>query len=330
MDTTASWEHRLFALAHMPLQQHHVHDSIDADQRSLRRAYAHCADLTRTHSRTFYLASGLLPRAKRRAVRALYTFCRVTDDLVDEAAEAPLEQLEQWRERTLCRPPAADDPVVLAWADTVTRYHIPLLYAHQLIDGVSMDVRVRRYETFDQLAEYSYGVASTVGLMSMHIVGFQGAQAIPYAVKLGIALQLTNILRDVREDWEKGRLYLPQEDLASFGLSDADIAAGQVSDRWRAFMEEQVRRTHRLYEEAMPGIALLHRDGRFAIAAAAELYRAILDDIQLHGADVFSRRAHVSSWAKFRRLPGIWWRSQRMSLPGRQPHVWSTLRSPEE
>jgi phytoene synthase len=270
------------------------------------------------HSKTFYLASSLLPRTKRRAVRALYAFCRVTDDLVDQTLEAPLRQLEQWRERTLCRPLAADDPVALAWADTAARYHIPPLYAHQLIDGVATDVRVRRYETFDQLAEYSYGVASTVGLMSMHIVGFEGPQAIPYAVKLGVALQLTNILRDVREDWEKGRLYLPREDLAAFGLGEEDVATGQVSARWRAFMGDQIQRAHRLYDEAMPGIAYLHHDGRFAIGAAAELYRAILDDIELHAGDVFTRRAHLDGWAKLRRLPGIWWRSQRMSLPDPQ------------
>jgi 15-cis-phytoene synthase len=318
LDTTASWERRLFALAHEPLQHQHLHDSIDADQKSVRWAYAYCAKVTREHSKTFYLASGLLPRTKRRAVRALYAFCRVTDDLVDQVAEVPLRQLEQWRERTLCRPPRADDPVALAWADTMARYRVPPLYAHQLIDGVSMDVRVRRYETFDQLAEYAYGVASTVGLMSMHIVGFEGPRAIPYAVKLGVALQLTNILRDVREDWEKGRLYLPQEDMAAFGLDDTDIAAGAISDRWRAFMNDQIGRAHRLYEEATPGIALLHRDGRFAITAAAQLYRAILDDIQEHGGDVFSRRAHLDGWAKLRRLPGIWWHSQHLSLPDRQ------------
>jgi phytoene synthase len=315
VDTTASWERRLFALAHEPLQYQHRQDSIDADQETLSQAYAFCAEVTRQHSKTFYLASGLLPRAKRRAVRALYAFCRVTDDLVDQARESPLRELERWRERTLCRPPSHDDPVALAWADTLIEYRIPPLYAHQLIDGVATDIRVRRYETFDQLAEYSYGVASTVGLMSMHIVGFEGPQAIPYAVKLGVALQLTNILRDVGEDWDKGRLYLPRKELAAFGLCEADIAAGTTSDRWRAFMEEQIQRTHRLYDEAMPGVALLHRDGRFAIAAAADLYRAILNDIQLHGGDVFSRRAHLDRWAKLRRLPGIWWRSQHMRVP---------------
>jgi phytoene synthase len=318
LGTTASWERRLSTLAHEPLRHHHLFSSIDADRETLRQAYAYCAELTRQHSKTFHIASGLLPPAKRRSVRALYAFCRVTDDLVDRHDGSPMRDLEQWRERTLCRPPSGDDPVALAWADTIARYRIPPLYAHQLIDGVATDVRVKRYETFEQLAEYSYGVASTVGLMSMHIVGFEGPQAIPYAVKLGVALQMTNILRDVREDWEKGRLYLPQEDMAAFGLREADIAARRASPRWRALIDYEIERTHRLYEEAMPGIALLHRDGRFAIAAAAELYRGILDDIQRHGSDVFSRRAHLRRWEKLRRLPGIWWRVQQLSFGRRR------------
>jgi phytoene synthase len=313
LGTTASWEHRLSALAHEPLRHHHIYRSIDANRDILRQAYAYCAELTRQHSKTFYMASGLLPPAKRRSVRALYAFCRVTDDLIDRHDGSPLSELEQWRERALSRSPAGDDPVALAWADTIARYRIPLHYAHQLIDGVAKDVHVARYETFEQLAEYAYGVASTVGLMSMHIIGFEGPQAIPYAVKLGVALQLTNILRDVQEDWENGRLYLPREDMAAFGLREADVAAGKASRRWRALIDYEIERTHRLYEQAMPGIALLHRDGRLAIAAAAELYRAILDDIQAHDGDVFSRRAHLDRWEKVRRLPGIWWRTRQLS-----------------
>ena len=151
--------------------------------------------------------------------------------------------------------------------------------------------------------------------MSMHIVGFAGPEAIPYAVKLGVALQLTNILRDVQEDWDSGRLYLPQDELVDFGLTEADIAAGQVSDRWRAFIRYQIERNRRIYAEAMPGIALLDPDGRFAIAAAAELYGAILDDIVAHDGDVFSRRAHLDGWSKLRRLPGIWWRARNARTP---------------
>lgn len=207
--------------------------------------------------------------------------------------------------------PPCDDPVALAWADTRTRYNIPVRYAEQLIAGVASDATITRYETFDELAAYCYRVASTVGLMAMHIIGYAGRRAIPYAVKLGVALQLTNILRDVGEDWRTGRCYLPQVELAAYGLSEADVARGQVDDRWRAFMRFQIGRTRTLYTEAMPGIALLDRSGRFAIAAAAELYRAILDDIESHDYDVFTRRAHVNAAGKLARLPGIWWRSRQ-------------------
>ena len=126
-------------------------------------------------------------------------------------------------------------------------------------------------------------------------------------MRLGIALQLTNILRDVGLDWQAGRLYLPLNELAQFGLSEVDIPRGRVDERWRAFMRHQIARTRALYAEAEPGIALLAPEGRFAIAAAANLYRAILEDIEAHDYDVFTRRAHVGLWGKLRRLPRIWW-----------------------
>ena len=190
------------------------------------------------------------------------------------------------------------------------RYHIPLRYAEQLIDGVGRDLQQQRYSTFEDVARYAYGVASTVGLMSMHITGFAGEQAIPYAVKLGIALQITNILRDVGEDWRSGRLYLPMDEMTAYGLTEADLDRGQVDDRWRAFLRFQIERNRRLYAQARPGIALLSKDGRFAVAAASELYRGILVDIEAHDYDVFNRRAHVSAWGKLRRLPGICWRNR--------------------
>jgi phytoene synthase len=152
--------------------------------------------------------------------------------------------------------------------------------------------------------------------MAMHIIGYCGEEAVPYAIKLGVALQLTNILRDVGEDWSLGRVYLPQEELGFYGLSDDDLAAGTVSPRWLDFMRFQIDRTRRLYREAMPGIGMLHRDGRFAIAAAADLYGAILDDIERHGADVFCRRAHVSALGKLRRLPRIWRQSRAWGPAG--------------
>ena len=197
----------------------------------------------------------------------------------------------------------------MAWIDTYRRFQIPRRYAEQLIDGVARDLKPVRYRTFEDLASYCYAVASTVGLMAMHIIGFSGPEAIPYAVKLGVALQLTNILRDIGEDWRQGRLYLPLDELNQFGLRESDIDSGDTGPRWQAFMKFQIARTRQLYAEALPGIKLLNPDGRFAIAAAAELYRAILDDIEAHQGQVFTRRAHVTLIGKLRRLPGIWWRS---------------------
>lgn len=280
------------------------------EQRLLERAYAQCATLTAAHSHTFSAATRLLPTDKRRAMRALYAFCRRSDDMVDGASPDAEAALAAWRQRATAPVPPPDDLVAVAWADTRYRYCIPSGYADQLIDGVARDLRQRRYATFAELATYAYGVASTVGLMSMHIIGFAGPEAVPYAVKLGVALQLTNILRDVGEDWRAGRVYLPQDELAAYDLGEADLSAGQVDARWRAFMRFQCARNRGLYDEAWPGIALLHRDGRLAVAAAAAFYRAILDDITAHDGDVFTRRAHVGTWGKLRRVPALWWRTR--------------------
>jgi phytoene synthase len=307
---TASWESSLLRRAYHALDNHTLNEPVQSDQKQLQRAYAYCADLTRRYSHTFYLASGLLPPSQRQAARALYAFCRISDNLVDEGGADRLRQLRQWRQESLLAHPHPHNRVALAWADTRARYGIPRQYAEQLLDGVAADIMQTRYQTFRELAHYCYGVASTVGLMTMHIVGYAGEAAIPYAIKLGVALQLTNILRDVGEDWQNGRFYLPLEELATFNLTEDDIATGQIDGRWHAFMHFQISRTRQLYREALPGVALLESGGRFAIAAAAELYRAILNDIEAHSHDVFNRRANVSDVQKLKRLPGIWWRSR--------------------
>jgi 15-cis-phytoene synthase len=330
------WERRLLAWAAEGLEYAPpVHVPIQ-DTRLLDQAYAYCDKIAREQGRTFYKASGLLPDEKRRAMRALYAFCRITDDIIDRAGDEPEAALIAWKQRSLVVPPWAaarlaaapspDDPVVLAWADTRDRYRIPASYAEQLIDGVARDLTTTRYASFDDLAAYCYGVASTVGLLSMHIIGFAGREAIPYAVKLGVALQLTNILRDVGEDWAAGRVYLPQDELAAFGLSDADISAlsttgfrGEdgVTNRWRTFMRFQIERNRQLYVEATPGIAWLDPAGRFAIAAAAGLYRDILESIAVRGGDVFSQRAKPRTPTALPRAIGLWWRSQRSPVPQR-------------
>jgi len=310
MDSTLSaWEYPLLTQAHIAIEAHTPLEPLNVSQDILDAAFQRSESITRQHSRTFYLAGKLLPRPERRAAHALYSFCLTCDDLVDDASASPKADLEIWRWRSLNAHPNPDDQIALAWADTRARYNIPRQYAEQLIAGVARDLTTQRYSTFSELSEYCYGVASTVGLMIMHIIGYKDNIAIPYAIKLGVALQLTNILRDVAEDWQMGRLYLPQDELTAFDLTEADIAAGQIDHRWRAFMRFQIARARRLYTEAMPGIALLSQKGRFAIAAAAELYQGILDDIEANDYDVFSRRAHLTTGQKLKRLPGIGWRA---------------------
>jgi phytoene synthase len=311
---TEAWENALLTRAYeafkTPALALAMGVAATVEERVFEEAYAYCAQLTRASSRTFYLASRLLPGEKRKAVRALYAFCRATDDTIDDMGLDDAQRLlEDWKAR-VGGPPNAYDPIPLAWADTKARYGIPHGYEAQLIEGIARDLRQQRYATFAELADYCYGVASTVGLMVMHIVDFQSEDALPYAVKLGIALQLTNILRDVGVDWQAGRLYLPQDELARFGVSEADIGRGLIDDRWRALMRFQIERTRALYAEAEPGIAFLNAEGRFAIAAAAGLYQAILADIEAHDYDVFHRRAHVGTWGKLRRLPSVWWATQ--------------------
>jgi len=305
--TTPAWEHELLSLAIEGLggEPH-------ALQGKLEQGYAHADATTRQNSKSFFLASGLLPAQKRRAVRVLYAFCRVTDDIVDEGEADASGRMLDWRARVLAPQPPADDPLLAAWHDVRTRYGIPAAYVKHLIDGIAMDMTQTRYETFHELARYCYGVASTVGLQSMHIIGYRDRSAIPYAIKLGVALQLTNILRDIGEDLQRGRIYLPREDLRRFRYSESDLEQGIIDDRFRALMTFQISRARALYAEAWAGIRLLAPDGRMAIAAAADLYRAILREIERNGYDVFNRRARLSAAQKLARLPRLWWNVQRM------------------
>lgn len=314
---TTAWEHRLLVRAREALVSPAAEDKLVADTQALNFAYDYCKLVVRANSRTFGMACRLLPYHKRRAAHALYAFCRATDDLVDKTRHVPDTDslITAWRSRLMTPYLGEHDPVPLAWADAQASYGIPRGYADQLIAGIARDLHQRRYQTFGELAEYCYGVASTVGLMVMHIVGFADEDALPYAIKLGVALQLTNILRDVREDWATERLYLPLTELAAFGLGEADIDTGSVGDSWRAFMRFQLARVRQLYDEAQPGVQMLHDDGRLAVSAAAGLYRAILDDIEAHDYDVFHRRAFVSKAETLRRLPGVWWTSRTTHRP---------------
>jgi 15-cis-phytoene synthase len=271
---------------------------------ALADAYRLCDGLTRRHSRSFFLSSQFLPAEKRRAIRALYAFCRTSDDIVDDADGEASRALARWVALVQAPRPPFDDPVLLAWHDTAERYRVPRALVDELLAGLAMDLLISRYPTFEDLWLYCYRVASVVGLITMRIVGHRQGAA-PYAVWLGVALQLTNILRDVGEDAARGRIYLPQEDLARFGLCDDDILGGQESGRFRALMRFEITRAHALYEAAWPGIALLSADSRLAVGAAAEIYRGILGKIVANDYDVFARRARLSPIEKLLLLPRV-------------------------
>ncbi|HEX8218890.1 MAG TPA: phytoene/squalene synthase family protein [Chloroflexia bacterium] len=283
-------------------------------------AYRACAELIKHHSKSFYFSARLLPAAKRSAIMALYAFCRLSDDLVDEADAGgdthaarlkARHDLDSWSR--LCDEgsnPA--HPVVHAWLDTRARYGIPRQLPEELLAGIRMDLSIDRYATWDDLWVYCYRVASTVGLMSMYITGTQTMKAVPYAVQLGVALQLTNILRDVGEDALSGRIYLPAEDMARFGYTEDMLLSGALNRNFVRLMQFEMARAHALYDSAWRGIAMLPADSRPAIAAAATLYRGILHKIVDLKYDVFNNRAHLSMGEKARSLPRVWWRARRM------------------
>ena len=310
MQAQANWENQLLALAgSTPHPQSRPFFSYWAGDVALRKAYKQAERITSQHSKSFYFASALLPEEKRSAVRALYAFCRTVDDIVDESSESEREsQLDYWRGMVESASFDGHDLVAAAWADALARYHIPRHYALQLIDGVARDIFQTRYQTFDELATYCYGVASTVGLMSMYIVGFHSNEAVPYAIKLGVALQMTNILRDVGEDYCNGRLYLPREELAFYGIPESDIAERRVTENWRQFMRFQIDRTRQLYAESWPGVKMLERKGQLAIGAASVFYQGILDEIEKYDYNVFSYRASLSALGKVSRIPALWLR----------------------
>ncbi|MFQ3661331.1 MAG: phytoene/squalene synthase family protein [Chloroflexaceae bacterium] len=301
-------EEQLALLFHLTESSPHV----SSDERppppphSLAEAYAECERIIRRHSKSFYFSSQFLAPDVRRAVRALYAFCRATDDTVDMAVDDPARALAIWVQQVRAPRPAPHDPVLVAWYDTRTRYNLSAALVDELLAGVAMDLTISRYEHFADLWLYCYRVASVVGLLVMGITGYvPGAE--PYAIKLGVALQLTNILRDVGEDARRGRVYLPHEDLARFDLTAEDILAEVYDERFRALMRFEIERTRRLYAESWPGIALLPPQSRLAIGAAARIYCGILDKLEANDYDAYTRRAHLKLREKVIRLPRIWW-----------------------
>jgi len=265
---------------------------------SVDAAYAEVQRVTRKRARNFAYGIMVLPREKRRAIAAIYAFARRVDDIADgELPEADkraaLVELQVALQQTVAR----DDAMLVALADARRRFPIPDTALHALVDGGLQDLEQTGYATFDELHGYCRKVAGAVGLACVAVYGSEDAQC---AETLGVALQLINIMRDVREDWELGRVYLPQDELASFGVSEDEIAAGHLTDRWRALMTFQAERARAYLQD---GLGLLHSlDSRSALCVStfAGLYRAILERIEASGFDVFDGPPHLSALTKLR------------------------------
>lgn len=278
-----------------------------------------CRIIARTHGKSFYVASFCLPAERRRAIHAVYAFCRMADDIVDRATCLDLARrdIDAW-EREL------DDPVSpVARAFTVARLHygVPENAARELLAGVRMDLIPRRYATWSELREYCYAVAGTVGLMVAPILGCRDAGALTYAAELGIAMQLTNILRDICEDAAQGRLYLPGKELADFGVDAESVLAGRPNGAFGEFMAFQIGRARELYASAEQGIPALDSSGRLATLAAKQFYSEILREIEKLDYDVFRARAHLTTSQKIRALPGVFVGFTQLSRSSARAHA---------
>jgi phytoene synthase len=287
----------------------------EADQeKALEAHYARCAEVTRRSSSNFYYAFMLLPGERRRALYAVYAFCRFVDDIADDGtAAAPASMLERWRsELQQVYTGKVERPISLALAANVHRYKIPQRYFEEVIDGVEMDLTRKRYASFEELRLYCRRVASAVGLICIEIFGYRNPATRIYAERLGLAFQLTNILRDVREDAARDRIYLPQEDLARFGVSEEEILESAYTPAFSRLMEFEAQRARAFYREA--GAALTSEDRPAMIAAEGMrlIYSALLERIVKSGYRVFDRRLGISTSRKLY-LVGRAWAGTRLA-----------------
>ena len=298
------------------------------DETELEKAYEYCESVTKFHAKSFYFAAKFLPKSKQRAVYPIYAFCRHVDDEIDEIGDGDeakaILAVERWKANLEEIYPQMDtdghrlktkkqnlktkdqDLVFIAWQDLLKTYKIPRELPLELIQGVLMDTQIKRYETFDELYVYCYRVASTVGLMSSEILGYSDKIALRYAEAMGIAMQLTNILRDIKEDAAMNRIYLPQEDLRKFNVSEEQIFANKFDGNFAEMMKFQVERARQYYAKGEKGIALLSKDSRFTVLLAARIYAKILDEIEKQNYNIFVKRAHTTKSQKILSIPKIW------------------------
>jgi len=270
-----------------------------APAHSVEASYAESRRIVRAAASNFYYAFFLLPRPKRDAMCALYAFMRLVDDVSDSPGDVAAKQQALARERAALDAALGGDAgahaILPAFVDALARYKIPSRYIHDLISGAEMDLSVASYATFERLREYCYRVAGTVGLTCVHVFGFRDPRALDLAEKLGIAFQLTNILRDVARDFDMGRVYLPVEDWQRFGCRPDDATRGAPAPPLVEMLHFEAARARQFYEEGAPLIAQVSPDSRAALWALVRIYSGLLRRIEARGFDVFSSRVRLSA-----------------------------------
>jgi phytoene synthase len=268
----------------------------------LDSAYDYCQEVTRREAKNFYYGFMLLPNGQRRAIYSAYAFARQCDDIADAGlpvAEATAQLSAHRTSLGDCLSGRPASPVFEALHHTIERYRIPHEYFFDLISGVESDLTRTRYKSFEELKDYCYHVASVVGLICLEIFGYSGGQtARGHAIELGIALQLTNILRDIREDGERGRVYLPLDELDWFGYSEEELLAGRVTPNFHRLIAFQVDRARQYYSQSRRLLEYLPRRARACVGVMAGIYSTILDDIERDPGVVFERRVSLGTGQK--------------------------------
>ncbi len=309
-------------------------DAAGIDGPALRESYRRCRALNATHGRTYFLATLLLPPAKRPYVHALYGFARFADDIVDDLspgvpAEVRAARLEAWYSEFLADLDWGEtsDPIGRALLDTVTRWSIPVDYLSDFVAAMRADLEVTRYQSYDDLTGYMWGSAAVIGLQMLPILGRRDEgvrwdELEPHAIELGYAFQLTNFIRDVGDDLRRGRIYLPQESLTMFGVDEHRLRRGVVDDAVRSLLAWEIERARKLYAGARPGIRLVDPTSRDCLTTAWTLYREILDEVEANDYDVFTERARVG--LRRRAAVGLSglrgaWRARRAGPPAATP-----------
>ena len=273
----------------------------------LRSSYLECKRLNSLHGKTYYLATLLLPKEKRPHVHALYGFARYADEIVDDLSSTltipeKAKVLKVWGEKVLedIRLGRSDDHVGRALVDTVQRFNIPIEHFEAFLHSMTMDLSITEYQSYNDLMEYVYGSAAVIGLQMVPILGASDPKAYEAAQKLGIAFQLANFIRDVSEDLDRGRIYLPLDDLHAAGVSKEMLAAKQLTPEIKSALQYQIERVRRLQREAAAGIKLLDPVSQPCINAASELYCGIVDEVEKINYEIFKYRAKTSTWRRLK------------------------------